>query len=514
MTSTEQILDNGPIHTLWSRGETVFLAAVIAALVGAIVPIPEIGLDILWVCVLSLTIAVGVIFPAASSTADLKGFAALLSGPSLLRITLVGASCGRLLGGQRCGILIPSIGKLITALWPLGAAMVCLLGAAALLISIFASCQKIVTAAERYLNWIRPLKYVGIETDLKLGVIPPQQARTLAEKVHAESRLFAHLSAASLLMRTEGVLDIAAILACLIWPFFGAIPASDSGAERIAQAAAAAVGLAVFSLCPAAISAMAGAYLAGKDSLTLRTAPPAAETSGRTFTLVDKETGRCEDVELMNPECVSHSPKTVISAGDERIAEFEPEDSTPLIETLTFSDGSAQAYYRQLAAHITEALTASRVILFAAQHVRHLPVTVFVNTAIQLVQQGRKMLLVDADIRRKALAHVFEIDAEQLGKTILPTGFEGLDLYGMWGQTEPMKTALTNAANTYSGVLVYAPDASDWDGLSLVLGTLEPNAYLFGIEASPQEAGPLAKAMKYCRQLYVTPPIPLQTASD
>ena len=78
MNGNELFPENGPLRTLWNRSEIVFLAAATATMAGAIVPIPELILDILWVCVLSLTIAAAAIFPAASSTADLKGFVPLL----------------------------------------------------------------------------------------------------------------------------------------------------------------------------------------------------------------------------------------------------------------------------------------------------------------------------------------------------------------------------------------------------------------------------------------------------
>jgi hypothetical protein len=54
---------------------------------------------------------------------------------------------------------------------------------------------------------------------------------------------------------------------------------------------------------------------------------------------LDKETGRCEEVALLNPECIGQSDKTAVITGDERIAEFEPEHATLLIETLTFTAG-------------------------------------------------------------------------------------------------------------------------------------------------------------------------------
>ena len=496
MSGIEAISENNPSRTVWNRSEIVFLAAATAALVGAIFQIPTLALDILWVCVLSLTIAAAVIFPAASSTADLKGFALLLSGPALLRIALVGAVCSQLPVGNSGGFLITATGKALTGSWPLPAALVCLVGAAALVTSLFAACQKITAASERYLLRIRPLKCVGIETDLKLGVITAEQARTLAAKVHDESRLFVNLSGASRLMRTEGVIDITAVLLCMVWPFFGTASQAGSGMDRIAQAAAAAVGLTIFSLVPAAVSAMAGAYLAGKDSLTLRTASTQQESSGRTFTLVDQETGRQEEIELLNPECVA-AGRPFAASDNERVAEFEPEHESVLIETLALSTASEQTYYRQLAAHVAAAADASRVIVFSARQVRRLPVTVFVNTAIQLVQEGRKVLLVDADRRRNALAQVFEMDPGQLTEAICATRFEGLDLYSIGEAADRTPAALAEAAQTYACILIYAPEAAAQETLEGVVGTLDPAAFVFD--------GDAASAPRCCKRIFVVP---------
>jgi hypothetical protein len=512
MSVKEPIFDKGPVRTTWNRGEIVFAAAAAALAAGVFLPIPALLLDILWVCVLSLTIAMGVIFPAASSTADLRGFSALLSGPALLRIGLVGAIFVRLSGGLSAGLLIPATGRFLTSSWPLTAALACLAMGAVLASALFGACQRIAAASDRYKERIFPLKSVGIETDLKMGVISVQQARTLAEKVHAESNLFSNLTGASLLMRTEGAIEIAAMLGCLIWPFFGAAGAFGSGSERIAQAAAAAVGLTTFSLLPAVISALAGAYLAGKDSLTLRTAPTGQDTSGRTFTLVDQETGQCEDVELLNPDFTGYTRQTQDVTEQEQIAEFEPKEKTPLIETLTFSADSAHSYYRQLAEQVVNASATSRTVVFAAPNVRDLPVTVFVNTAIQLVQDNRKVLLVDADIRRNALAQVFEADAGRLRESILETGFDGLSLYGLSGDASRTKATLDKAAQEYSCVLIYAPDAGAQPELESAIGEAEAAAFMFGVETATQKQQ-AASAMHSCRQLYVTPKTPMQNGS-
>lgn len=511
MSENTPFPENGLARTVWSRGEIVFAAATCALAAGVFVPVPELLLDILWVCVLSLTIAVGLIFPAASSTADLKGFSAMLSGPALLRIGLVGAMCVRLTAGRPAGWLIPATGRALTVLWPLGAALACLVAAAVLVIVLFGACQRIAAGAERYRQRIYPLKCVGIETDVKMGVISTQQAHTLAGKVQSESRLFGNLAGTSLLMRAEGAIEIAAMLICLVVPFLGT--RSGSGMEQIAGGAAAAVGLVVFSFVPAVVAATAAAYLAGKDSLTLRTAPTGQEPSGRTFTLVDRETGQCEEVELLNPDFVGYKQQDDRDEGDEKFAEFEPQHRTPLIETLRFSAGSQQAYYRQLAGAVADASAASRMIVFAAQDVRQLPVTVFVNTAILLAHEGRKILLADADTRRNALSQVFETDAVNAESAVRTTGLEGLDLYPFGDEPEHTKAILAEAAREYSCVLIYAPDKTAMQIVETLLDDPESSVFFFGVEGvvQTQEA---AAALHGCRRFFLTPPLPILTTAD
>lgn len=504
MTGVEPLSECTPPSAFWGRGEIVFAAAACALAAGVLIPMPGLLLDILWGVVLSLTLGAGLFFPAAASTADLKGFAAMLSGPALLRIGLAGAVCVRLTSHAPAGRLIPATGSVLTDGWPLGAAIVCLVAAMFLVVALFGACQRIAISAYRYKQRIYPLKYVGIETDVKLGVIDAAQARTLVERVDAEARLFANLTGASLLMRAEGVIEVAAVLVCLMWSF--------GGAERIAPAAASAVGLTVFSLVPAFVSALAGAYLAGKDSLTLRSAPTEKETAGRTFTLVDQETGQAEEVELLNPDFVRHPRQARGAVADERLAEFEPEGAAVLMETLSLSADSPHLYYRQLAGAVLNASAAARVVVFAARQVRQLPVTVFVNTAIQLAREGQKILLVDADTQRNALAQVFEADAVHYNTAAQPTGFEGLDLYRVGGDAERVRATLAEAAaGRYACVLIYAPDAEVQQILKDALFDLQTAAFLFGVKEG-EPTGQIAAPLGYCQRLFLVSEPPMQTS--
>lgn len=484
-------------QSLWSHTAAVSAAAVAAILIGGLIPWPTLALDICWVAVLCIALGTSITFPAATSTTDLKGFVPMLTIPVLMRLVLVAATLHRLLGGRPVGTVITATGQTLTVVWPLGMALVYLAAAAFLTVAIYVACQKIAAAADRYRRRIYPLKRIGIQTDLKMGVIADDQARTLAEKVDQESRLFAELSGAALLMRFEAGLAIAAMLTAMLWPL-----AARNAASFEAAGIAAAVGLGVLSLIPAALSAIAAAYLAGKDSLTLRPAPPQTPPAGRTFTLVDKDTGKTEEVELLNPDFVSKSDNT-LNAADMQIAEFEPPRILPLIEKLTLTSDSSTTYYRQLAEQTAVLTQAGRVVIFASEQVADLPVTVFVNTAIQLLQKGQKILLVDADKHRNALRQVFDIPPERLNSGICATGFEGLDVLSLWAEAAQVKAALAEAAENYSAILVYAPHKDAWPQLAETAGQPKPAAFVFGIDDAnaADTLTDVAEGLHFCRQL-------------
>ena len=52
------------------------------------------------------------------------------------------------------------------------------------------------------------------------------------------------------------------------------------------------------------------------------------------------------------------------------------------------------------------------IIVLASDKVHSLPVTVAVNIAIRLAQKKQKVLLVDTDDERNAVAHVFDLNPE------------------------------------------------------------------------------------------------------
>ena len=91
-----------------------------------------------------------------------------------------------------------------------------LVAAVVFVVILFGACQRMSIAANNYLEQILPLKKIGIETDLQMGVINEANAATLAGRIMTEHRFFAGMNGVSLLMRGEAAISIFIFLGCLV----------------------------------------------------------------------------------------------------------------------------------------------------------------------------------------------------------------------------------------------------------------------------------------------------------
>ena len=82
------------------------------------------------------------------------------------------------------------------------------------------------------------------------------------------------------------------------------------------------------------------------------------------------------------------------------------------IEGKKSSEQQADKNYEIITDRIKRVQKKYKSILFAAPNLASLPVTIPVNVAIQLAEQGKRCLLVDLDLRRDAIAKAFEVGTE------------------------------------------------------------------------------------------------------
>jgi hypothetical protein len=525
-------MDNAlePRRPAWSRPEVVFTTAALVLLGAFLVPVSPTFLSVIWICTFCLAGAVAIICLAAGSSADLIGFVPLISAATLLRLTALAAASRRIAQQDLPDPLTSATGVFLSQNWPLGAMLVCLLIAAVISIVVFAASQRVFLASAGYIQRILPLKRVGIETDMRMGVITEEQAQTLAQRIVMEFRFFAGMHGVATLIRGEIAIIVVILIASVLMPALSSNSQTLSGQEFISQSIPPVVGLAVFTLIPAVITAAACGSMMSRDTLALRSEHPGQNvSSAKKITIVAKESGSPEEIELLNPDFTLYN--------NEKVADFEPVgvDVNVSQETRKTSDSafeealqtarmlpsacesleapdsaacadpkpklsgavgagdradthetldcrSAEEYYETLSRMILSTPMPARVLLAAEIHI-DLPVTVAVNVAIRLAQKQKKVLLVDSDISRSALAQVFELDRRILQKQALPTCFENLSVCGVSASKLSKLLQKSSVARSFDVIMVYAPDSS---GLNI-----HPSdnlaAFCFSLKTPPQK---------------------------
>jgi len=88
------------------------------------------------------------------------------------------------------------------------------------------------------------------------------------------------------------------------------------------------------------------------------------------------------------------------------------------------SEQQADENYEIITDRIKRVQKKYKSILFAAPNLASLPVTIPVNVAIQLAEQGKRCLLVDLDLRRDAIAKAFEVGTEASENSLRVRAFQ------------------------------------------------------------------------------------------
>lgn len=493
-------------------GAGMLLGAGLILLAAIFLPLPEKLLDVLWICTFCLSGAVIIICLAARSSSDLVGFVPMISGLIFLRLTTEAAVGRHIIRDEPAGILLSQTGSALASARPLVAVLVCLLLVVIGVFVIFTACQRITQASKHYLNRIFPLKRMGIETDLRLGVIDCDQADELTRRIAAEGRFFFRMGRTALLMRTEAIMAVFILLACLVFPAAGNTAGLPYGTEMLSAVAPPVVALSIFALIPSLLVAVSCGMLMSRQTLTLRPNQPDASASphAKTITVVALDSEGAEDTELLNPDFMQHRQ------GYEQIAEFEPEgESVPEGTASVVTDIScrnAKEYYEKLSRVICTITSRPRVILLASDKVDSLPVTVAVNTAIRLAQEKQRVLLVDTDDQRNAVGSVFDLDAESMRKKVQASCLENLSVCCV--PAEKLNPFLRNekVLGYFNTTLIYTPNlqavCANPDGKAV-----KPGAFYFVEEGdSGSEKTAAEQKLAFCSWLCLIPSI--QSALD
>ncbi len=481
----------------------IYLAAGLLVLLGVF--LPGLGgkvLDVLWICCFCLSGAAAIVCMSARRSADLIGFAPMLAGLTLLRLVTLAGAAGQVVRDQAAGVLLDVTGSALGSGWPLAALLACLLLAGMSIFVVCFSSGRISAAAGNYLKQVFPLKRTGIETDLRLGVIDDEQARTLAERVAAEGRFFTAMRGAGLLMTAEVFIGLFLLALCLAVPASNETLTQASGAGILAVIAPPVAGLAAFSLIPVTVVSAACGALMSRETLALRGTlkDESDPKQARKITVVTLDTA--DDQELLNPDFVHHR-------SHEQIANFEPQPpetgkSGPV--SMDISCRNAKEYYEKLSRVIDSITQRPRVILLVSDKVHSLPVTVAVNIAIRLAQKRQRVLLVDTDAQRNAVGKVFDLDIESMRKKVQSSCLEGLAVCCVPAERFGAFLDKKNILDHFDATLIYTPNVS-----AITAGKVpdrgKPGAFYFVDDENAATAQQAAGKLGFCGWLCVIPSI-------
>ena len=447
-----------------SGGPVILFAAVSLTLFFSfIVPLPGKILDVLWICSFCLSLGVSIICIVAQSSSDLMGFIPMMVVPMVLRLVSLIAVASYVIRDEPAGTMIGVVGSALGTRWPLGVLMVCLLSALIVIAAIFLSCQKITLASKGYLGHVFPLKRMGIDTDLRLGVINEEQADQLSGRIVLEYRFFSGIGRVGLFMRIESVVYICVLLMCLmLWAAKNTMSMSPDS-TLLSGIVGPVIAMAIFTLIPAMIVAISCSALLSKDTLALRSNDP-EPSAGRH---VKKVTIVALDSEGPQEELLSSD--LLLPKAGEYVVEFEPEAKTAAAKeepsVLEITCRNTKEYYEKLSGIICSVQEKLRVILLVSDKVNSLPVTVPINIAIRLSQKHQKVLLVDADPQRNAVANVFDLNPETLKTKVVPSCLESLSVCSVPEGRLPRFLQKEKILSHFDTTLIYVPQIPEFKAI-------------------------------------------------
>ncbi|HEG43180.1 MAG TPA: hypothetical protein ENH94_03930 [Phycisphaerales bacterium] len=490
-TQTEQ--GQGLLRAFFSRGDFVFATAAIAMLCGFLLPIPAKALDILWVFNICLAMMVVFIAFSAKNSSEISSFPLLLVSTIVLRIVSGVASVRMILLDGQAGTVIAVIGKGVYAgsyVWML---MILSISAVIVWVIMFTAVRRIVKAAAKFLVEIMPIKLVGVGSDLSAGAITKTEAANLREKIAKEKQFYLNMTGAAKLLYCDGALAGLIVMAFVVGQSVVSFLNRSSETVAADTYTLLGAGASVLVLVTAITVALTTAHLLGKSTLSISTAQEQSEKrASKKVQIVSEQTGDEETVELLNPDFAEVSADTIKAAvkpepkpEKESIVSFEPVVE-PVVETVA-TPKSVQVgvidkfddiddYYDKIAGRVCKLKKDQMPVLFAADGIDDLPVTVAVNVGIRLAQEGLRTLLIDADGERNAIARVFDVEPGASEKDSVETCIE--DLF-VWTIDKGCKGSLfKEMIQSCDRVVIYAPNLGS-SSIGKAIAGLSKNAIVF-----------------------------------
>jgi hypothetical protein len=433
---------------------------------------------VLWVLSLCLSLALFLITISAKESGELSSFPLLLLAASVLRITITVASARLIFLNGTGGHIITAIGKAITASGvPVLTIIITPVAAIIGGILIYIATKRITKASLKFAFEIMPLKKISIETDLNSAIINDHKAGELKDRVRSETQFYLNMAGVTKLMRCDAAIAGVVILITFAGQMtITTINKMSPDASALTHTyVSLATGAAILALGPAVITALTSAYMLSKSSLSLGSKNSENQSQcSETIKIVSRDTGESEEVELLNPDftvvATQQQTNHKISSEPESIARFESKTQTkagnrqskriPCIQKFS----NIEDYYDDIARRIEALPIEQKPVLFAAENIADMPVTVAVNVAIRISKNKRRCLLIDADTGRNAIAKVFEMEPGRMQDEPADSCIENLSIWAnvdlAEGDSQYLEKRIKKFASQYDRIIIYAPNMS------------------------------------------------------
>ncbi len=474
------------LRVFFSRGDFVFATAAIAMLSGFLLPLSAKALDILWVFNLCLAVMIVVIAFSAKNSSELSSFPLLLVSVIVLQIVSSVASVRMIFLEGQAGTIINAIGKSVYAGSQLWMLMILAIAAVVVLVIIFTAARKIAKAAAKFLIEIMPVKLIGVDSDLNAATITKTEAENLREKIAKEKHFYLNMTGAAKLLYCNGAIAGLVVLSFIAGQGLVSFLNRSSETVVIDTYTLLGAGASVLVIVTAITVALTTAHLLGKSTLSISATQEQNEKrASKKVQIVSEQTGDEETVELLNPDFaeVSSDAAKVVAKSEKRpdkesIVSFEPvaEPAKPAQAPVMDKFDDIDDYYNKIAERVCKLETEQMPVLFVADGIDELPVTVAVNVGIKTTQKGLRTLLIDADGKRNAIARVFEIEPGATAKNSIETCIENLFV---WTTGENCDCSLLKEmVRIYDRVIIYAPNLGSSKSCKAITG-LSKNAIIF-----------------------------------
>jgi len=482
------------------RPGVLFITGVAVVIAGLILPVAPCVLDVLVVLSICLTAALLIIAFSARQVPEVRSFPLLIVVVTALRMGLAISSSKLIFLRGDAGTVVSLLGGFVTGEHYVASIFVFFIAAIAVFGTICKAVSYVVRAGGEFNSDIAAFEANGSADALRFGFISEQECEQLRSKAAEAGGFYAAMGTAGRFVLCGAVVE----LVVLIFTFVGSLMAGavvrPAGSALTAQAyVRAALGAWMVIQLSSLLTILSSKRLVQKSRLAFCDEVEFEEPGERRIEVTAREVQASETsqeelpaefVEVPDSRAITVVNKT--SCVEARCsANEQATENEQSIDAGIDECGYDCEDYDWLAGLIEEESGEEvRTILMGATEVSELPVTIPVNVAVRLAQNGRRCLLVDLDGERDAIAKVFELEPGVeggQGRRVMRTCIENLWVLPAGnlctGQVKishsKLKKLIMALLGRFERVIIYAPNMESVGGCEAIYDFIEA-ALLFG----------------------------------